>query len=104
MAGWGTNVCEVSKGVNEVTVPVLDDQVAEDFFGNSDWDRIICVDTTGGGGTCSGTSGGPLMVGNASGPLTGIASFGSTLGCDSGVPSCFTAIPSYLEWLNENGK
>ena len=107
MAGWGKTCdqinCGVSDVVNEVTVPVLDDQVAEDYYGSMDWERIICIDTTGGMGTCNGDSGGPLMVGDASGPLTGITSFGSIFGCEVGAPACFTAVPSYLDWLNENG-
>merc|ERR1711944_211853 len=93
MAGWGKTCdqinCGVSDVVNEVTVPVLDDQVAEDYYGGMD--------------TCNGDSGGPLMVGDASGPLTGITSFGSIFGCEVGAPACFTAVPSYLDWLNENG-
>jgi len=107
MAGWGKTCdqfnCGVSDVVNEVTVPVLDDSVADDYYGTLDWDRIICIDTTGGMGTCNGDSGGPLMVGNANGPLTGVTSFGSIFGCEVGAPACFTAIPSYLDWLNENG-
>ena len=90
MTGWDANDCGMSKVVNEVTLPIFGDEAAEDFFGILDWDRIICIDTTGGGGTCSGTSG----------PSHGLWSFG----CYFGVPMCFTAIPSYLDWLNENRK
>merc|ERR1712088_106383 len=96
MAGWG-------KTCDQVTVPVLDDSVADEYYGTLDWDRIICIDTTGGMGTCNGDSGGPLMVGNANGPLTGVTSFGSIFGCEVGAPACFTSIPNYLDWLNENG-
>merc|ERR1712088_1066338 len=107
MAGWGKTCdqfnCGVSDVVNQVTVPVLDDSVADEYYGTLDWDRIICIDTTGGMGTCNGDSGGPLMVGNANGPLTGVTSFGSIFGCEVGAPACFTSIPNYLDWLNENG-
>merc|ERR1712038_1729776 len=30
-------------------------------------------------------------------------SFGSIFGCEVGAPACFTSIPNYLDWLNENG-
>merc|ERR1711868_45136 len=107
MAGWGKTCdqfnCGVSDVVNQVTVPVLDDSVADEYYGTLDWDRIICIDTTGGMGTCNGDSGGPLMVGDANGPLTGVTSFGSIFGCEVGAPACFTSIPNYLDWLNENG-
>merc|ERR1712045_791163 len=107
MAGWGKTCdqfnCGVSDVVNQVTVPVLDDSVADEYYGTLDWDRIICIDTTGGMGTCNGDSGGPLMVGDASGPLTGVTSFGSIFGCEVSAPACFTSIPNYLDWLNENG-
>merc|ERR1719411_244981 len=107
MAGWGKTCdqfnCGVSDVVNQVTVPVLDDSVADEYYGTLDWARIICIDTTGGMGTCNGDSGGPLMVGDANGPLTGVTSFGSIFGCEVGAPACFTSIPNYLDWLNENG-
>merc|ERR1711988_366984 len=79
------------------------DSIADEYYGTLDWDRIICIDTTGGMGTCNGDSGGPLMVGDANGPLTGVTSFGSIFGCEVGAPACFTSIPNYLDWLNENG-
>merc|ERR1712210_417497 len=81
MAGWGKTCdqfnCGVSDVVNEVTVPVLDDSVADEYYGTLDWDRIICIDTTG------------------------VTSFGSIFGCEVGAPACFTSIPNYLDWLNE---
>merc|ERR1712045_197593 len=32
-----------------------------------------------------------------------VTSFGSIFGCEVGAPACFTSIPNYLDWLNENG-
>jgi hypothetical protein len=75
-------------------------QVAEEYYGGMDWSRIICIDTEGGTSTCNGDSGGPLMT--AEGRLTGVTSFGSIFGCEVGAPACFSAVPSYLDFINEN--
>ncbi len=103
MAGWG-KTCDVGCGVNdvvmEVTCPVLDDNEAEAYYGDFDWENIICIDSAGGMGTCNGDSGGPLM--DAAGDLVGVTSFGSIFGCEVGAPACFRSVPSYNDWISEN--
>jgi secreted trypsin-like serine protease len=105
MAGWGKTCdgaigCGVSSKLNKVTCPVLNDDDAEAIYGNMSWDTIICIDTSGGKGTCNGDSGGPLM--NAAGDLTGLTSFGAAAGCEKGYPACFTSVPEYRSWINLN--
>nr|XP_027209997.1 chymotrypsin BII-like [Penaeus vannamei] len=58
----------------------------------------VCVDSTGGQGTCHGDSGGPL---NLNGMTYGIASFGSSAGCEAGEPDGFTRVFHYLDWIEE---
>ena len=85
--------------LREVDVPVLDDRIAEAIYG-LDFETKICIDARGGKGVCSGDSGGPLIDEDSG--LLGVASFVSGAGCESGYPHCFTAVPSYLDWIEEN--
>jgi secreted trypsin-like serine protease len=47
-----------------------------------------------------GDSGGPLY--DAQGRVVGATSFGAAAGCEAGYPACFTAVPSYTAWINQN--
>merc|ERR1712228_11720 len=66
---------------------------------------VVCIDTTGGKGTCNGDSGGPL---NMKAEVTkagqqwkqvGIVSFGASAGCEVGYPAGFTRVEYYLDWI-----
>merc|ERR1711982_250079 len=64
-------------------------------------DGVVCIDTTGGKGTCNGDSGGPLNMKaevKAAGQQwkhVGVVSFGSSSGCEVGLPAGFTRTESY---------
>ena len=67
---------------------------------------VVCIDTTGGKGTCNGDSGGPL---NMKSEVTkagqkwkqvGIVSFGASAGCEVGYPSGFSRVEYYLDWIS----
>ncbi|KAG5668687.1 hypothetical protein PVAND_016616 [Polypedilum vanderplanki] len=62
---------------------------------------IICLNTQGGKSTCQGDSGGGLTTDIEDGNpvLVGIVSFGAILGCQLGYPTGFTAVLSYLDWI-----
>merc|ERR1712179_548153 len=66
---------------------------------------VVCIDTTGGKGTCNGDSGGPLnMKYNVKGAgdkwkQVGVVSFGASAGCEVGYPAGFTRTESYLDWV-----
>merc|ERR1712172_468289 len=68
-------------------------------------DGVVCIDTAGGRGSCNGDSGGPLvqMSGSkAAGDLwtqVGIVSFGSSSGCETGLPAGFTRTEYYIDWI-----
>merc|ERR1712138_117380 len=59
---------------------------------------VVCIDTTGGKGTCNGDSGGPLNMkfdvkDGAAGQKwkqIGVVSFGASAGCEVGYPAGFS--------------
>ncbi|XP_070491614.1 brachyurin-like [Chironomus tepperi] len=64
---------------------------------------VICIDTTGGRGTCQGDSGGVLSVPNGATRLqVGITSFGSSAGCEMSFPAGFERVSAQINWINNN--
>lgn len=66
---------------------------------------IICARGRNLEATCVGDSGGPLARANAgqtdAPSLIGITSFGSSKGCNLGLPSAFTHVYPYLAWIHQ---
>lgn len=61
---------------------------------------VICTRGIQSESTCNGDSGGPLVRLDAGNPtLIGLTSFGSADGCHLGLPSAFTRVHSYLQWI-----
>merc|ERR1711963_814866 len=70
---------------------------------------VVCIDTTGGKGTCNGDSGGPLNMkfevvdkDGAAGQKwkqVGVVSFGASAGCEVGYPAGFSRTEYYLDWI-----
>ena len=84
-----------------VTVPVIDDQEASDYYGDGrDYDHFVCISAENGHGTCNGDSGGPLT--NTAGEQVGLTSFGASAGCEAGFPDCFTDVVFFEDWINTN--
>lgn len=53
--------------------------------------------------TCQGDSGGPLSYNSTGGTvLVGVVSFVSTRGCDSGAPSGYARVSSFVDWIERN--
>lgn len=64
---------------------------------------VICIDTTGGRGTCQGDSGGVLSVDNGGSRLqVGVTSFGSSAGCEMNFPAGFERVSAQINWINSN--
>merc|ERR1712064_272662 len=68
---------------------------------------VVCIDTTGGKGTCNGDSGRPLNMkfdvkDGAAGQKwkqIGVVSFGASAGCEVGYPAGFSRTEYYRDWI-----
>ncbi len=104
-AGWGLTsddlLAQLPDTPMKVTRPVIPIEVAQgydDFPDRFLFTTVICIDTTGGHGTCSGDSGGPLLDGE--GNQAGITSYGGSQ-CTTGVPGCFTDVAMFNDWIDD---
>jgi len=96
--GWGKpsdNAFGTSDVLRQVNVPIMSNTDCNNIYGVVTSGNI-CIDSTGGKGTCNGDSGGPL---NHAGKTYGITSFGSSAGCEKGYPDAFTRVTHYLDWI-----
>lgn len=99
--GWGKTSDQfggISNVLRQVTVPIMSNTVCNSYYGLVE-DGQICIDSSGGKGTCNGDSGGPL---NRNGKIYGITSYGSAEGCEAGHPDVFTRVYRYLQWIEHH--
>ena len=108
-AGWG-QASDTSGGLSPVLrmvedLPLMSNEECEAIYGIVG-DGSLCIDTTGGRGTCNGDSGGPCMSrweeSRAPGQKwkqVGIVSFGSSAGCEAGYPAGLTRVEAFLDWI-----
>jgi secreted trypsin-like serine protease len=105
-SGWGLlsdDSSSIADVVHKVDVPTTTNEICGEYYGAIVNENEICIDSTGGHGTCNGDSGGPLN--HKVGPITetrGITSYGSSAGCESGAPDAFTRVTHYLDWIKTN--
>jgi secreted trypsin-like serine protease len=68
-------------------------------------DSTLCMSTAGGRGSCRGDSGGPLTI-QSRGQLVqvGVVSFGSSQGCEAGIPDGYARVTSFRQWVEDNLK
>merc|ERR1712106_1166972 len=108
VTGWG-KPSDSAGGISPVLrmvsdLPVITNSDCNDVYGIVG-SGVVCIDTTGGKGSCNGYSGGPLVTkagmtkaGQAWNQV-GIVSFGSSSGCETGLPAGFTRVEYYLDWI-----
>jgi len=111
VVGWGKpsdSAGGVSPTMRYVEVPVISNEECNNVFGMVG-EGVVCVDTSGGHGSCNGDSGGPGMVKSIEvreagqrWSQAGIVSFGSSAGCEVGYPAGFTRVEYYLDWITSN--
>uniref|UniRef100_A0A0P5IAZ4 Chymotrypsin proteinase 6E n=1 Tax=Daphnia magna TaxID=35525 RepID=A0A0P5IAZ4_9CRUS len=104
VSGWGKTADGAFQSISpilmKVTAPGITTAECAASYGDIITDNILCIDTTGGHGSCNGDSGGPLSFdNNGVYNQVGIVSFGSSAGCTRGLPAGFTRVSSYAEWI-----
>ncbi|KOB74816.1 Serine protease 51 [Operophtera brumata] len=88
--------------LSHVQLPVITNSDCSSYF-SIIRDSNICTSGANGRSTCSGDSGGPLIVIRNRQPLlVGVTSFGSDLGCQVGYPAAFARVTSYMDFINQN--
>ncbi|XP_065360329.1 serine protease 1-like [Calliphora vicina] len=98
-SGWGNyydNSGIVSTLKYAYLLVIANDVCAQTYGNQVITDNTLCVATTDGTSTCQGDSGGPLALDSK---LIGVTSFVSLAGCQSGLPSGFVRVTSYLDWI-----
>jgi secreted trypsin-like serine protease len=129
VSGWGKTADGALQGISDVlmkvTAPGITTAECAATYGDIITDNILCIDTTGGKGSCNvnlnfppefkifqnsicifvstqGDSGGPLSFVNAGVyNQVGIVSFGARAGCAEGFPAGFTRVSSYTQWISD---
>merc|ERR1712066_104787 len=105
--GWG-KPSDSAGGISPVLRMVEDRPIISNSECNAIYgivgDGVVCIDTTGGKGTCNGDSGGPLNMkyevtkAGQKWKQVGIVSFGASAGCEVGYPAGFSRVEYYLDW------
>ena len=95
LSGWVQSQ-ETGKGVVGYVddLPILSKSDCEEYWGQLS-EGVICI----GRKICHINSGIPLSIPGTQFEQIGIASAGSTLGCDSGSPYLFTDVTKYFSWI-----
>merc|ERR1711971_943962 len=110
--GWG-KPSDSAGGISPVLrmvedLPIISNAECNAIYGIVG-DGVVCIDTAGGKGTCSGDSGGPLnmkfdVVDKEGNPgqkrkQVGVVSFGASAGCEVGYPAGFTRNAYFMDWI-----
>ena len=100
--GLTTNEGPDSDVLLKVDLRVTSNEQCNEFWRTVRETQICTVYSTEvGQSTCEGDSGGPLTVQGPNGNvvLVGITSYGSDRGCDADVPSVYTRVSEYQDWI-----
>ncbi|XP_056622578.1 chymotrypsin-like protease CTRL-1 [Triplophysa dalaica] len=105
VTGWGvTESNPLPDTLQEAEIAIVSNYNCSIVHNNriSITDNMMCAGLTGGGkGSCSGDEGGPLVTKQSSRWIqAGIVSGIVSVGCDSSLPSVFTRVSKYQDWIN----
>ncbi|KAK7574402.1 hypothetical protein V9T40_011593 [Parthenolecanium corni] len=104
--GWGSlrEMGPTPSILQEVNIPIWTNQACRNKYGPAApggiVDSFLCAGKAE-KDSCSGDSGGPLMINDGKWKQVGIVSWG--IGCGKGqFPGVYTRMTSYMTWLNKN--
>lgn len=104
--GWGRTAdgAGSSPVLRVVTNRIISNADCAAVFGTAVVNHaVICIDTSGGRGTCQGDSGGVLSVASGASRLqVGVTSFGSSAGCEMNFPAGFERVSAQIGWIHNN--
>nr|CAH0107990.1 unnamed protein product [Daphnia galeata] len=104
ISGWGKPsdaATGISPVLHEVDVPCISNAECAAPYGATITAVNICVATTGGKRSCNGDSGGPLTyINNGVHNQVGVVSFGSSAGCEVGLPAGFSRVSYFADWIS----
>ncbi|XP_023948133.2 collagenase-like [Bicyclus anynana] len=108
VTGYG-KVRDAQKGfptttsLHHINLNIITNAACQSSFDMSLHASHMCTSGAGKVGTCDGDSGGPLtVVWKNKRTLVGIVSFGLADACQSGYPSVYTRVTSFLTWIQAN--
>lgn len=111
VAGWGMynpDIQEMSKILQTVILTGIEMSKCQSVFSTIPLatDRQICLGGKADLDTCSGDSGGPLMILEANPTpkyyLAGVVSFGATKCGMAGRPAVYTSVARYMKFILQN--
>ncbi|KAH8372328.1 hypothetical protein KR093_011049 [Drosophila rubida] len=103
-SGWGktSDSGSVANYLQYLTFNIISVAECQKTYGSAvASSNVLCIATPNQKSTCQGDSGGPLVLASNK-VLVGVTSFVSSSGCQSGLPSGFTRVTSYLAWIKTN--
>lgn len=103
--GWGAtdslDISSVSDRLMYVQVPILPRGMCKSVYGRSKITQaMICAGGETGRDSCSGDSGGPLLM---NGEVGGVVSFGPQ-DCGTSIPSIYTNVAMVTPWIDDQLK
>ncbi|XP_049851880.1 brachyurin-like isoform X1 [Schistocerca gregaria] len=103
VSGWGLTADNGNNPdtLQYTTLNVISNSACAQYYGSSIISSTLCATGPNRESTCSGDSGGPMVIGSTgSYTLIGVVSFVSVAGCESGAPSGYARVTSFLDWIS----
>jgi len=104
ITGWGDTTAGggvLAQTLQKKTINILTHSECEGYWAQYDPNKHVCLwDPSDQAGSCQGDSGGPLQCNEGGKVVAGVTSWG-VVGCQ-GMPSVYTRISNYNQWIDDN--